>query len=56
MYGERGRGKFTVLRQMMHQRRQAKLGEVKVDLLRPLHEPIPEVRPVCVRSVQGISL
>jgi RNA-directed DNA polymerase len=36
-------GRFTVLRQTMRQRLQAKLGEVKAELKRRLHEPVPEV-------------
>jgi RNA-directed DNA polymerase len=35
-------GMFTVLRQTMRQRRQAKLGEVKAELRRRMHQPIPE--------------
>jgi RNA-directed DNA polymerase len=36
-------GQFTVLRQTIRKRLQAKLGEVKTELRRRLHEPIPEV-------------
>ena len=36
------KGKFTVLRQTMRQRWQAKLKEVKTELWRRLHDPIPE--------------
>jgi group II intron reverse transcriptase/maturase len=36
------RGRFTVLRQTMRQRWQAKLRELKVELRRRLHTPIPE--------------
>lgn len=40
----RGRnGRFTVVRRTMRQRMQSKLGEVKAELGRRLHEPIPEV-------------
>lgn len=35
-------GKFTVLRQTMRQRWQAKLKEVKTELRRRMHDPIPE--------------
>ena len=34
---------FTVLRQTMRKRLQAKLSEVKIELRRRLHHPIPEV-------------
>jgi len=44
------KGKFTVLRQTMRQRWQAKLKEVKAELWRRLHDPIPETG-VYVRSV-----
>jgi RNA-directed DNA polymerase len=36
-------GRFTVLRQTIRQRLQAKLGEVKTELRRRMHEPIPEL-------------
>ncbi len=36
-------GRFMVRRQTMRQRLQAKLGEVKTELRRRLHDPIPEV-------------
>lgn len=36
------KGKFTVLRQTMCKRRQAKLEEVKAELWRRTHQPIPE--------------
>ena len=35
-------GKFTVLRQTMRKRWQAKLEEVKAELRRRLHDPVPE--------------
>ncbi len=35
-------GNFTVLRQTMRQRQQAKLREIRVELRRRLHRPIPE--------------
>jgi RNA-directed DNA polymerase len=39
----RASGRFTVLRQTIRQRLQAKLGEVKTELKRRMHEPIPEM-------------
>jgi RNA-directed DNA polymerase len=36
-------GRFTVLRQTHRRRVQAKLGEVKAELKRRMHEPIPEM-------------
>ncbi len=41
--GKTRKGGFTVLRQTMRTRWQAKLRELKVELRRRLHEPIPEV-------------
>ena len=47
---KRSNGMFTVLRQTMRKRLQAKLNEVKTELRQRLHDPIPEVgrwlRPV----------
>jgi group II intron reverse transcriptase/maturase len=40
--GRTQRGKFTVLRQTMRKRWQAKLGEVKTELRRRMHDPIPQ--------------
>ena len=40
---KRSDGQFTVLRQTIRQRLQAKLNEVKVELRRRMHHPIPEV-------------
>src|SRR5438552_2065713 len=40
---KRSNGRFTVLRQTIRQRLQAKLGEVKAELRRRLHDPIPKV-------------
>ena len=40
---KRSNGMFTVLRQTIRSRLQAKLGEVKVELQRRMHAPIPEV-------------
>ena len=50
--GKTRRGKFTVLRQTMRRRWQAKLKAVKVELRRRLHEPIPVVGAY-LRSVVG---
>ena len=41
--GETGRGQFSVLRQTNRKRMQAKLEEVKAELRRRMHDPIPEV-------------
>jgi RNA-directed DNA polymerase len=43
---------FTVLRQTIRKRLQAKLGEVKTELRRRMHDPIPEVGQ-WLRSVVG---
>ena len=40
--GKTRRGKFTVLRQTMRKRRQAKLKDVHLELRRRMHRPIPE--------------
>jgi RNA-directed DNA polymerase len=40
--GKTRSGRFTVLRQTIRQRLQAKLGEVKTELQRRMHQPIPE--------------
>ena len=40
---KRSNGMFTVLRQTIRKRLQAKLGEVKTELRRRMHDPIPEV-------------
>ena len=45
-------GRFTVLRQTMRERLQAKLGQVKIELRRRLHDPVPEVGS-WLRSVVG---
>jgi RNA-directed DNA polymerase len=49
---KRSNGRFTVLRQTMRKRLQAKLNEVKTELRRRLHHPIPEVGQ-WLRSVVG---
>jgi RNA-directed DNA polymerase len=41
--GKKRNGRFTVVRQTIRKRLQAKLGEVKVELRRRLHAPIPAV-------------
>src|SRR5262252_4358629 len=40
---KRSNGRFTVLRQTIHKRLQAKLSEVKAQLKRRMHDPVPEV-------------
>jgi RNA-directed DNA polymerase len=45
-------GRFTVRRQTMRKRMQAKLSEVKAELWRRMHEPVPEVGK-WLRSVVG---
>jgi RNA-directed DNA polymerase len=40
---KRSNGRFTVLRQTIRMRLQAKLSEVKLDLKRRMHDPVPEV-------------
>src|ERR1700692_1548232 len=49
---KRGNGRFTVLRQPIRKRLQAKLSEVKAELKRRMHDPIPEVGQ-WLRSVVG---
>jgi RNA-directed DNA polymerase len=49
---KRSNGRFTVLRQTIRKRLQAKLGEVKAELRRRMHDPIPEVGK-WLRSVVG---
>lgn len=51
--GKTRQGWFTVLRQTMRLRWQAKLREVKAQLRRRLHEPIPEVGRYLCAVVQG---
>lgn len=50
--GKKRSGRFTVLRQTMRKRLQAKLSEVKAELRRRLHNPIPAVGQ-WLRSVVG---
>jgi RNA-directed DNA polymerase len=40
---KRSNGRFTVLRQTTRKKLQTKLNEVKAELQRRMHEPIPEV-------------
>jgi group II intron reverse transcriptase/maturase len=49
---KRSNGRFTVLRQTIRKRLQAKLSEVKAELKRRMHDPIPEVGK-WLRSVVG---
>jgi RNA-directed DNA polymerase len=51
--GKTRRGKFTVLRQTMRTRWQAKLKAVKAELWRRLHEPIPVVGAYLRSVVRG---
>jgi len=46
-------GRYTVLRQTIRQRLQAKLGEVKAALRRRLHDPVPEVGKWLRAVVEG---
>jgi group II intron reverse transcriptase/maturase len=49
---KRSNGRFTVLRQTIRKRLQAKLSEVKAELERRMHEPVPRVGE-WLRSVVG---
>ena len=49
---KRSNGRFTVLRQTIRKRLQTKLGAVKAELRRRMHDPIPEVGK-WLRSVVG---
>jgi group II intron reverse transcriptase/maturase len=49
---KRSNGRFTVLRQTIRKRLQAKLNEVKAELRRRMHDPIPE-QGSWLRSVVG---
>jgi RNA-directed DNA polymerase len=49
---KRSKGRFTVMRQTIRKRLQAKLSEVKAELKRRMHDPIPEVGQ-WLRSVVG---
>jgi group II intron reverse transcriptase/maturase len=50
---KRSNGRFTVLRQTIGKRLQAKLNEVKADLQRRMHEPIPELGKWLQAVVRG---
>jgi len=50
---KRSNGRFTVLRQTMRKRLQAKLNEVKAELQRRRHEPIPELGQWLQAVVRG---
>jgi group II intron reverse transcriptase/maturase len=50
---KRSNGRFTVLRQTMRQRLQAKLSEVKAALKRRMHDPVPEVGKWLRSVVEG---
>ena len=41
--GKKKKGRFMVLRQTVRKRMQAKLQEVKTELRRRMHDPVPEV-------------
>jgi len=49
---KRSNGRFTVLRQTIRKRMQAKLSEVKAELKRRMHDPVPKVGE-WLRSVVG---
>jgi len=50
---KRSNGRFTVIRQTMRKRLQAKLKQVKTELRRRLHDPVPEVGRWLGRVVGG---
>ena len=50
---KRSNGRFTVLRQTIRKRLQTKLNEVKAELQRRMHEPIPEVGKWLQAVVRG---
>ncbi len=50
--GKKRNGRFTVVRQTIRKRLQAKLSEVKAELRRRLHDPIPAVG-IWLRQVEG---
>jgi group II intron reverse transcriptase/maturase len=51
--GKKRNGRFTVVRQTIRRRLQAKLSEVKAELRRRLHAPIPVVGAWLRRVIQG---
>jgi RNA-directed DNA polymerase len=50
---KRSNGRFTVLRQTIRKRLQTKLNEVKAELQRRMHEPIPELGKGLQAVVRG---
>ena len=50
---KRSNGRFTVLRQTMRKRLQAKLSEVKAELRRRMHDPIPAGGQLAARGGRG---
>jgi hypothetical protein len=50
---KRSNGRFTVLRQTIRQRLQAKLGEVTAELRRRLHDPVPQTGKWLRSVVEG---
>jgi hypothetical protein len=50
---KRSNGRYTVLRQTIRQRLQAKLNEVKAELQRRMHEPLPELGTWLQAVVRG---
>jgi hypothetical protein len=50
---KRSNGRFTVLRQTMRKRVQAKLNDVKHELRRRMHDPVPEVGRWLAAVVRG---
>jgi hypothetical protein len=50
---KRSNRRFTVLRQTIRQRLQAKLGEVKAELKRCMHDPVPEMGKWLRSVVEG---
>ena len=50
---DKGNGKFIVLRQTMRKRLQSKLREIKIELKRRLHHPVPEVGQWLRSVMQG---
>jgi len=50
---KRSNGRFTVVRQTIRQRLQVKLGEVKAELQRRMHDPVPEMGKWLRSVVEG---
>jgi len=53
--GKTRKGWFTVLRQTMRQRWQAKVQAVRIELKRRLHDPVPKWAPTCGSSSRGTT-